>query len=43
MRTVYDIPVEAAAARLGVHPETIRRYCRGQKVPAVTVVSGKPT
>lgn len=36
----YDLTVHAAARRLGVHPETLRRWCREGRVPAKKNTSG---
>jgi predicted site-specific integrase-resolvase len=33
-RRRFNMPVRVAADRLGVHPETIKRWARSGKVPA---------
>jgi len=38
---VFDIPVDDAARRVGVHVETLKRYARLGKVPAVKTMSGR--
>jgi predicted site-specific integrase-resolvase len=38
---VFDIPVDDAARRVGVHVETLKRYARQGKVPAVKTMSGR--
>lgn len=41
MTKTYDIPVAEASRRVGVHVETMKRWAREGKVPAVKTFSGK--
>jgi predicted site-specific integrase-resolvase len=38
---VFDVPVDDAARRVGVHVETMKRYARMGKIPAVKTISGR--
>ena len=39
-RKKYDLTVDDAARRLGVHPETVKRWCRNGTIDAAKNVSG---